>query len=196
MKYIISIWFSSILFLASSFAYTPTSKDTNALKVVYNLIDQISDNDLVSIEWYLEDVVERFVDHPRKLWLANDLLQYIDGVQASRVVVIDNRVMVKNGDSIWVDYKWALTDGSVFDTSIESVAREAWLYNPARPYEPLSFRVWAGEMIAWFDAGVVGMKIWDTKTLTIPPELGYGVSWSHFLAWETLMFEVTLVSVE
>ena len=30
-------------------------------------------------------------------------------------------------------------------------------------------------MIAGFDSGVVGMKLWEIKTLIIPPEEAYGV---------------------
>ncbi len=82
---------------------------------------------------------------------------------------------VAAGDTISVNYVWSLQeDGSVFDTSIQSVAEANDMYNPARPYEPLSFTVGAGQMIPGFDSGVVGMQIGETKTITIAPADGYG----------------------
>ena len=82
---------------------------------------------------------------------------------------------VKVGDSITVDYIWRLADGTVFDTSVESIAKACWKYNEARNYEEwLTFWVWAGQMIKWFDEWVVGMKVWQTKTVQFWPEKWYG----------------------
>ena len=82
---------------------------------------------------------------------------------------------VKNGDNISVDYVGSFQDGKVFDTSIESVARANNLSNPSAQYEPLNFTVGKRSVIEGFDEGVIGMKVGDTKTLTIPPEKGYPV---------------------
>jgi FKBP-type peptidyl-prolyl cis-trans isomerase 2 len=83
--------------------------------------------------------------------------------------------VVKSWDVIVVDYVWKHLSWSVFDTSIQSVAEEAWLYNPNRDYEAwLEFTVGAGQMIKWFDEAVVWMKVWETKTVEIPAEKAYG----------------------
>ena len=82
---------------------------------------------------------------------------------------------VKSGDTITVDYIGRLNDSEVFDTSVESVAQASGKYNPNRDYEAgLEFTVGAGQMIAGFDAGVVGMKLGETKTLKIPADQAYG----------------------
>lgn len=82
---------------------------------------------------------------------------------------------VKVWDNITVDYIWRLEDGTVFDTSVESVAKACWKYNETRDYtEWLTFEVWAGQMIKWFDEWVVWMKIWQTKTVQFWPEKWYG----------------------
>lgn len=81
---------------------------------------------------------------------------------------------VKTGDKISVDYTGSLPDGKVFDTSIEKVAKENNLFTHGREYKPLEFTVGKGEVIKGFDEGVVGMKVGETKTLTIPPEKAYG----------------------
>ncbi|MBW6470906.1 MAG: peptidylprolyl isomerase [Methanosarcinaceae archaeon] len=68
--------------------------------------------------------------------------------------------IVKEGDYVKVDYIGELEAGTVFDTSIGR--------------EPLGFTVGAGQMIAGFDNGVVGMAVGEEKTLTLPPKEAYG----------------------
>ena len=92
--------------------------------------------------------------------------------------------IVKEGDYVKVDYIGELEDGTIFDTSIGR--------------EPLGFTVGAGQMIAGFDSGVVGMAVGEEKTLTLPPEEAYGESSAinnHPLAGKTLIFKITLVSI-
>ena len=71
------------------------------------------------------------------------------------------KVVVESGDNVEVHYVGTLEDGEKFDSSRDRG-------------ETLPFTVGAGNMIAWFDAGVVGMAVWDTKTLTIAATDGYG----------------------
>ena len=87
---------------------------------------------------------------------------------------VDNTMTVENKNTIKVDYVGTLEDGTVFDTSIESVAKESDSYQEGRPYQPLEFKVGAGQMIAGFDAAVVGMKVDEEKTVTLPPAQAYG----------------------
>lgn len=79
---------------------------------------------------------------------------------------------VKKGDTISVNYSGSLQDGKVFDTNIESVAKEYDLIKPE--YVPLEFTVGEPGMIKGFDEGVVGMKVGETKTVTVLPVDGYG----------------------
>ncbi len=82
---------------------------------------------------------------------------------------------VKAWDNITVDYIWRLEDGTVFDTSIESIAKACWKYNEARDYtEWLSFEAQGGQMVKWFDNWVIWMKVWQTKTVQFWPEEWYG----------------------
>lgn len=87
-----------------------------------------------------------------------------------------NSAVVKAWDSIKVDYVGKLQDWTVFDSSIEEYAKKAPDYSSWswRNYEPLPFTVWAGQMIKWFDAWVVWMKLWEKRTLTIAPKDAYG----------------------
>lgn len=77
------------------------------------------------------------------------------------------------GDTVSVNYVGKLENGTVFDTSIEAEAKKGGL--PLRgSYSPLEFTVGAGQMIAGFDAGVLGMKEGEEKTVRLPPEQAYG----------------------
>ena len=69
--------------------------------------------------------------------------------------------VVEKNDSLEVHYVGTLEDGSQFDSSRERG-------------QTLPFTVGAGQMIPGFDAGVVGMKLGELKTLTIAPKDAYG----------------------
>jgi FKBP-type peptidyl-prolyl cis-trans isomerase 2 len=109
------------------------------------------------------------------LWIIMEInkavQEYLDGADKNWTWEAE----VKNWDKITVDYIWRLEDGTVFDTSIESVAKACGKYNEARDYsEGLSFEVWAGQMIKWFDEWVIWMKVWQTKTVQFWSEKWYG----------------------
>jgi len=99
---------------------------------------------------------------------------------------------VKNGDAVSVDYIGMFEDGTVFDTSIQSVAENNTLYpksisfSPNAQYSPLNFTVGTGQMISGFDTGVIGMGINQTKTVIIPPEHAYGFSNSSLIVTQDL----------
>jgi FKBP-type peptidyl-prolyl cis-trans isomerase 2 len=86
---------------------------------------------------------------------------------------------VEEGDAIDVNYTGRLLSGEVFDTSYpevatnDSVPKVSW-FSVRQFYQPLSFTVGSGGMIAGFDEGVRGMKINETKTVVMLPEEGYG----------------------
>ena len=91
---------------------------------------------------------------------------------------------VQKWDHIVVDYIGRLADGTVFDTSVESVAMWCDKYNEGRNYDEwLAFEVWAGQMIAGFDKWVEWMKIWQTRTIEIAAADAYG-KWDESLVIE------------
>jgi FKBP-type peptidyl-prolyl cis-trans isomerase 2 len=96
------------------------------------------------------------------------------GSSSATSSVTDPNRAVKAGDTVAVDYVGKLQDGTIFDSSIKAEAAKSANYNADRDYSPLLFTVGAGQMIKGFDKGVVGMKVGETRTLTIPPEEGYG----------------------
>ncbi|MDL2286136.1 peptidylprolyl isomerase [Desulfococcaceae bacterium OttesenSCG-928-F15] len=66
----------------------------------------------------------------------------------------------KKGDQVAVHYTGTFLDGEVFDSS--------------RGRDPLGFELGGGQMIAGFDAAVLGMAVGETKTVTLAPEEAYG----------------------
>jgi len=67
---------------------------------------------------------------------------------------------VATGDTVSVHYTGTLQDGAVFDSSIGKT--------------PLTFTVGSGQVITGFDNAVIGMKVGEKKTVTLPPEEAYG----------------------
>lgn len=95
------------------------------------------------------------------------------------VEIASDAATVEKGNQIVVDYVGRLNEEEVFDTSVKDVAFACGSYNPHRDYDAgLPFEVGAGQMIAGFDAGVVGMQVGATKTITIPAAQAYG-EWSE-----------------
>ena len=66
----------------------------------------------------------------------------------------------KKGDTVRIHYTGTLTDGTVFDSSVER--------------EPLEFELGSGMVIAGFDAGVTGMAVGEKKRFNIPCDQAYG----------------------
>jgi peptidylprolyl isomerase len=66
----------------------------------------------------------------------------------------------KNGDKVKVHYTGKYEDGNVFDSSIDR--------------DPIDVELGAAQVIKGFEDALVGMETGEKKTITIPPDQGYG----------------------
>jgi peptidylprolyl isomerase len=78
-----------------------------------------------------------------------------------------NTGQAKNGDTVQVNYTGKLADGTVFDSSVGG--------------NPLEFTIGKGLVIPGFEKAVMGMKIGEKKTVTIPANEAYGPSRADFI---------------
>jgi FKBP-type peptidyl-prolyl cis-trans isomerase len=90
----------------------------------------------------------------------------------------------KSGDTVTVNYKGTLTDGTVFDSSYDR-------------NEPFTTQIGVGQVIKGWDLGIPGMKVGGKRKLTIPADLGYGSQGAGKIPPNaTLLFEVELLDVK
>ncbi len=103
----------------------------------------------------------------------------------------------EQGDTVKVDYAGKLMDGTVFDTSIEEVAKENEMYNEQRPYEPLEFPLGQGRVIPGWDEGLALLNEGAKATFFIPSGLAYGPrqAGAAIPPNSVLVFDVELVDV-
>lgn len=108
----------------------------------------------------------------------------------------------KKGKSVEVDYIGCYaTNGTIFDTSIEKVAKASPNFDELKAkhsagFDPFSLKAGESGAIEGFMNAVVGMKIGETVVTRIPPEQAYGSDQdpqnTHPLAGETLIFQIVL----
>jgi FKBP-type peptidyl-prolyl cis-trans isomerase len=96
----------------------------------------------------------------------------------------NNPTKAEKGMMVDVHYTGFLTDGKVFDSSIERG-------------NPISFELGTGSVIKGWDEGIALMNIGDKYRLIIPADLGYGTNGagSDIPPNATLLFDVELVNV-
>ena len=105
-----------------------------------------------------------------------------------QVLIQDNTIgvgdLAETGDRVTVQYVGRLVDGTVFDSS---VARN----------EPFQFVIGSNQIIEGWNKGIAGMRVGGKRTISIPPELGYGaIANGPIPANSTLIFDIELLKVE
>ena len=83
--------------------------------------------------------------------------------------------VVEEGSLIYVDYVARVKDdGTIFDLTIEEVAKQEGLYKEDDRYEPILVSVGSNWLLETIEDELVGMKTGETKTVDVPPEKGAG----------------------
>lgn len=95
-------------------------------------------------------------------------------------------VQIENGQTAVVSYVGKLENGTVFDASKNHGDGS------------FSFPLGAGQVIKGWDQGVLGMKVGESRILTIPSDLAYGPNGIPGVIPPnaTLIFEVSLLAIK
>ena len=107
-----------------------------------------------------------------------------------------SEIAAQIGDTVSVHYLGKFPGGKVFDTSMKVEAVQAGLFNPAREYKPLQVVLGKHQVIAGFEEALMGMKVNETKEVTLPPEKAYGKSGRHPMAGKTLQFRLLVTNIK
>lgn len=105
--------------------------------------------------------------------------------------IVGTGTLAESGKQVTVHYTGWLFDAEAPDTKGRK-------FDSSRDRgQPFSFALGAGQVIKGWDLGVAGMRIGGQRTLTIPPEQGYGVRGAAGVIPPnaTLVFEVELLGV-
>ena len=107
-----------------------------------------------------------------------------------------SQVAAQSGDIVSVHYLGKFPGGKVFDTSMKAEAVKAGMFSPARDYKPLQVTLGAHQVITGFEEALIGMKVNETKEVTLPPEKAYGKTGRHPMAGKTLQFRLLVTSIK
>jgi FKBP-type peptidyl-prolyl cis-trans isomerase len=88
--------------------------------------------------------------------------------------VVEEGELPEVRDSLDVNYTGKLLDGSVFDTSIEQVARDNDIHSPSRTYEPFRVVLGLSSVIDGWHWALSEMKEGEKATALIPSAYAYG----------------------
>jgi FKBP-type peptidyl-prolyl cis-trans isomerase len=96
--------------------------------------------------------------------------------------VIGQGSTAQPGDTVRVHYTGRFENGEEFDSSLGG--------------SPFEFTLGAGNVIAGWDEGIVGMQVGGKRLLTVPPDLGYGAQdYGPIPGNSTLIFDVELIEI-
>lgn len=115
------------------------------------------------------------------------IVELLDTKPTPQVKIEDTQVgtgaAATDGDTLVVNYTGKLADGTVFDSSVGKT--------------PFEFMLGGGQVIPGWDSGLVGMRVGGKRTLTIPPDLGYGAQGQGPIPPNaTLVFDIELISIK
>lgn len=100
-------------------------------------------------------------------------------------------------DTLKMDYTGRLLDNSVFDTSLESVARENDIYNSNRNYQPFEVIFGIDRLVDGFEYALSKMDEGDKLIVIFPSIYGYGSERNGGIpANSPLLFEIDLLEVK
>jgi len=99
----------------------------------------------------------------------------------SQDFVVGTGATAATGDTVTVNYVGTLTDGSKFDSSYDR-------------NQPFTFKLGAGQVIAGWDQGLIGVNVGSRVQPDIPANLAYGDNASGGVPADPLRFVVDVLA--
>ena len=172
----------------------PSALNGTGTTIIYDieLIKVVSD----PVTFEKDTLLKYLTLHPGFLSSNNDSIYYKKTSTGTRTCVVAKDSVVH------VKYTGRFLDGFVFDTNVESVAKENNIYNSSKDYKSnLTFTVGTTSNISGFSLAVKKMIEGEKATFIMPSKVAYGitgnsVSSTKILPYTTLVFEIELVKVD
>ena len=186
------------------FRFPPYYKPGTGMKLIYeiNLTDIITKEEMAQEQAnFMENMQQAQAAEKEALakYVADNNIKATPDEEGLYIIVNKkgNGQKVEIGRQVAINYTGRLLDGKVFDTSLESVAKENEIYDSRRPYEPLSYRVGEQSLIRGWEKGIINQPAGSKLTLIIPSALGYGPQDLGIIpANSSLIFDLEIVSVK
>jgi FKBP-type peptidyl-prolyl cis-trans isomerase len=107
----------------------------------------------------------------------------VDGKLKINDLTVGTGELVKSGDTIKINYKGTLVNGTEFDSSYKR-------------NDPFTTQIGVGQVIPGWDQGIVGMQVGGKRKLTIDPSFAYGDRAQGAIpAGSQLIFETELLEI-
>lgn len=142
--------------------------------IVVGFSSCISDkeNDQIVFQRNLVDIEKYVADNP--ITSVKEFNDPATGIRIYWQEVSNSGRLPAIGDTLWVDYTGKLLNKFVFDTSVDSVARQNNMFNPNRDYEPFVMLFGLTGLIPGFEFALSKMEEGDIATVLMPAIYGYG----------------------
>lgn len=160
------------------------------------LISCVSDaeNDQIRLNREIEEIDRYIQNNP--INSVKELTETGNGLRILWTEVSNSGVKPDIGDTVVSDYIGRLLNNVVFDTSIDSVAREHNLFNPNRTYEPLEFKLGFDPIFTGYQLGILNMEVGDKAWVFMPSIFGLGrEAQGRIPANSPLIFEIDFIEI-
>ena len=153
-----------------------------------------SENDQIIFQRNLDDIEKYVANNP--ITSVKEFNDPSTGIRIYWQELSGSGELAAIGDTLWVDYTGKLLNKFVFDTSIDSVARQNNIFNPNRDYEPFVMLFGLTGLIAGFEFALSKMEEGDIATVLMPSLYGYGGQGQGSIpANAPLLFEINLLEL-
>lgn len=152
------------------------------------------ENDQIIFQRNLDDIEKYVANNP--ITSVKEFNDPTTGIRIYWQEVSESGELPAIGDTLWVDYSGKLLNNFVFDTSIDSVARQNNMLDPNRDYEPFLMLYGLTGVIVGFEFALSKMEEGDIATVFMPAIYGYGAQGQGSIPPHApLIFDLNLVEL-